>query len=139
MLSFAAQPGIVITDIFILGVQQIEDGCALIEFAAGQTTVEDSEAPAISECKIDPANGGNNTFRPAVQAWIRFRPCAVRETIGDTAAHLKNVLRQRKFGHNNRVVGNVIQFGFKVNSRVVVVEADGAAEGSSSVESSGHL
>ncbi len=139
MPSFAAQPGIVVTDIFIFGVQQIEEGCALIEFAAAQTAVEQGEATAISECKIDPAHGGNNALRPAMQAWIGFRPRPMSETIGDAAAHLNNVLRQRKFGHNNRVVGNVVQFGFKVNSRVVVVEADGAAERASPIESSGHL
>src|SRR6185312_2977765 len=61
-------------------------------------------------------------------------PC---EKPNGIARRTSDILPERKFRHNHRVGGNVVQFGFKVDAWVIVIEPDGAPYRSIAVECAG--
>src|ERR1019366_1144714 len=139
MATFAAEPATIVAGIFVFGVEQIKDGSAVIELAAAQASVEDGQTTAASEGEINPADGGNNAFGPAVEIRIRFGPGAVRKAVGNAAPYFENIHSEREFRHDDGVVGDVIQFGFEVNPRMIFIEADDATYCATAVEGSVHF
>src|ERR1700730_10582337 len=69
-----------------------------------------------------------------MQLRISLGPGAVRKAERDAAPHLQNVHSQGKLRDHNGIVRNVVELGFEIDARALVVEPDKPAYRSASIE-----
>src|SRR5271167_1154914 len=62
--SFAAEPGIVVAGIFVLRIEEINDGRSVIEFATTQASVKDGKTTASAQGVINPSDCRNDSLCP---------------------------------------------------------------------------
>ena len=56
------------------------------------------------------------------------------EAVRDSAADFSYIFRERELGHDDGIVGNVIDLGFEVDAGMIVVEGNAADESPATVK-----
>jgi len=117
----AAEPGIRVTHIDLLRVQEKQHGCSAGEFPAGQAAIENGHAASF-ELVMRPADRRNDAVAESGQSPVLSLPGSVGEAIGDAASSFLHGLGQRELRQDDGLVRDIIQFHVEIDPWRVPVE-----------------